>query len=403
MALMACTTPVLADDETEKIGIAAALGLTAADGKTTLGTGAGGIEAALLGSDAINQAGAIIVALTRPPMAGKKALLLTRNETINAAAYNATKTRIEAVKNYALKVKACATPPSTQDVKDMVEMLRQLGNGEGSSKGVNNRYLQTLGGQIITKSVADIVPALATSTSFANVPLVVEDRAMLSAILVNNNAELAQTTKAASPSAPALWKAADLTFTNRPACGTGTSSNRCFILPSEVQGINKDSSILNNYNAMLDAADRLRECTEQDNKAKAVVTLVDAYAATLNAVTDKSPTAPLALAIQQESLYNEDTPYALRISVEQTGGTGRTMSGIWYTLGFPGAAMVSSGIIVSFRLIHMAEGTTAATGIVRCAMAPASMRSVRRFAERSEIDPKTNQPKRKATCSYIAS
>jgi|GEM_PF-2826593 len=59
LALVTATSPARADDDT-KTGVLAALGLSAASGKTTAPSGVGAIEAGILSSDAYNQAGAII-------------------------------------------------------------------------------------------------------------------------------------------------------------------------------------------------------------------------------------------------------------------------------------------------------------------------------------------------------
>ncbi|KKW90177.1 hypothetical protein YP76_22370 [Sphingobium chungbukense] len=406
MTCLVAANPALAaddSDDVEKIGIAAALGITAADGKTTLGTGAGAIEAALLESDAINRAGATIVALTRSRIGTNGVLLLTRSETINSAAYYATKTRLEAVHAYVTGIKEthmCKDPKKADGAK------KDDGDQEKKDK-IKGLYVGTLDNKVVNLSVGDIIPAVATSTSFASIPLVVEDRALLAAILLNQRATLdgvptkkdgAAETRAVENSAGlAKWKAADI-FGN-------ASTGLALQIPSEAQGDPANSGILKSYNGMLSDADALRHCAE-DTKVKAAVAAVDAYALALNAVTDKAPVAPLALAVQQEKLYDPDkdatlkAPMTLRISVEQSGGTSRTRSGLLYTLGVPGAALVSAGLLVSFRLIDTAKGSTEIAGIVRCAIPPAKMGSIKRFARAN--DPTSGRTPPTATCSYIA-
>lgn len=392
-AFLACAAPgALADDDTEKVGLAAALGLTAADGKTTLGEGAGAIEAALLETDAINQAGAIIAALAQTKRTGN-ILLVTKGEAINAAAYAAIKRRITALTGYMANT-PCPPPPAAvrTNTKKKDKNNNEMNGAlplDGSEEEEKDSKTRT------GLSVADIVPALATSTSFSSIALTVEDRAILSAILLNRNAMLKS---GATPSIPARWQAADLTA----RADSDVASNITFIIPSELQGDPANSQILNAYNNMLKEADSKRYCSGRDEKVKAAISAVEAYAQSLNAVADKAPVAPLSLAIQQEKLYQTSAPKILRVSVEQSGGTSRTSSGIWYTLGFPNAAKVSAGLIVSFRLIDTRSGTTESAGIVRCALPYAGLRSIKHFAKPELETGEQGVPPRKATCSYIA-
>lgn len=382
MAAMACATPALADDETEKIGIAAALGLTAADGKTTLGDGAGAIEAALLGSDAINQAGAIIAALAHNKVGTGNVLLVTRSEAINAAAYHAVQKRIDALTTYA-KAKTCPSALTPGEIKTAEKAAeRPL---------APSSVVKTPEGKVVVPALADILPALASSTSFAAVTLSIEDRALLSSILMNRSARLTTDSNVQLPA----WHAATL----KPDM---SGANPTFILPSEVQGNPGSSAILVQYNAMLTEADRLRPCTGRDETAKATVSTIDGYAQSLNAVTDKAPVPPLLQAVQQEPLFTGGAPKILRVTIEQAGGTTRTSSSLWFTLGVPGSATVSAGLLVSFRLIDTATGQPSMAGIVRCAAPYSSMRSVERFARAAAKENGTDAP-RKATCSYIAS
>lgn len=388
-AFLACAAPgALADDDTEKVGLAAALGLTAADGKTTLGEGAGAIEAALLETDAINHAGAIIAALAQTKRTGN-ILLVTKGEAINAAAYAAIKRRIAALTGYMANT-PCPPPPAPAGTnkKDDKSSLKPSSTDASADVQEDSKTRTGL-------SVADIVPALATSTSFSSIALTVEDRAILSAILLNRNAMLKS---GATPSIPARWQAADLTA----RADSDVASNITFIIPSELQGDPANSQILNAYNNMLKEADSKRYCSGRDEKVKAAISAVEAYAQSLNAVADKAPVAPLSLAIQQEKLYQTSAPKILRVSVEQSGGTSRTSSGIWYTLGFPGAATVSAGLLVSFRLIDTSTGKTEMSGIVRCAVPYASLRSIKHFAKPELETGEQGVPPRKASCSYIA-
>lgn len=402
VALSCGTTVFAADEESdiEKIGVAAALGLSAADGKTSLGTGAGAVEAALLESDAINQAGAIIVALARRGGATSDTLLLTRSETINTAAYVALRQRLAAVEDYVSRVQCPSRAKKDDAFSERLKQMLAEGDGEGGHKG---RFsLRTTDGKLVKLSVGDIVPAVATSTSFAAINLPVEDRAILTAILINRTASLRQSSGTAQPSgglAPAATPFEPATWTKVEWGAPGGSLG--LKLPAEVQGDPENSDLLDEYNAMLEAADRLRHCTD-DSKAKAAVATADAFAQSITAVTDKAPVAPLSLAVQQESLYTSGAPNILRIAVETSGGTSRTRSGLIYTFGAPGAAVVSAGLVVSFRLIDTEVGVTKYSGVVRCAVRPANMGAIERFARADEVGYGTKLQKQKATCSYIA-
>ncbi|MCJ2182723.1 hypothetical protein MTR62_08470 [Novosphingobium sp. 1949] len=369
-------------DEVEKVGIAAAFGLTAADGKTALGAGAGAIEAALLETDAINQAGAIIAALVKDHGATANILLLTSSETVNAATYFAVKRRLEAVSEFVASTKMCKDPAAKADIP----------GGDDKFAALLGKKLKLPGGTIVSPSVADIIPAVATSTSFAPVSLSVEDRALTGAILLNKGAKLKVSAKASDRVGPVRWQSA--TF------GPSETQAVAFRLPAEMQGDPRASALLQSYDRMLRGADALRHCAE-DAKAKAAVSAADALAVSLNAVTDKAPVAPLALAVQQEGLYDSGGVKILRVSIEQSGGTSRTRSGLIYTFGVPGAAVVSAGLVVSFRLIDTAAGITSLAGVVRCGVAPRKMGSVARFAQAEVVEGKEDSSVSKATCSYL--
>jgi len=85
VSLLLGAVPAYADD-TAKTGIAAGLGLSAASGKTTLGDGAGAIEASLLDSDSMLQAGRAVRQIAdnaRTRYRNRQVLILDKDDQID--------------------------------------------------------------------------------------------------------------------------------------------------------------------------------------------------------------------------------------------------------------------------------------------------------------------------------
>ena len=81
---------------------------------------------------------------------------------------------------------------------------------------------------------------------------------------------------------------------------------------------------------------------------------------------------------------NGSLPLILRTTIEQQGGTSITRSGILYTLGFPGAAQISAGLIASYRLVEPDTGQAKAAGFVLCVVKPVNIGRVARIVQNGD-------------------
>lgn len=339
VALMATiATPASADD-TAKIGLAAALGLEAADGKTSITGGAGSIEAGLLATEGFRQTGAMIASMVNRSAGGRTVLALARDQTVNLAMVQIVDDRISQVTRLLGRANPCVAD----------KPAKALGVTDGVVPPVT------------TPMVSDIAGAIATSISIAPVVFSVDDRLLLNAIMIG---------RANTSYAPASeWTV------SKDAATVGQAN---FRLPGEVTDASyRADGIRARYLTLLAVTDQYRQCSS--DVAKAAVAAADALVTSLNTVSDKSPTSPLATAVSLDAFRSPDPakrPLVLRVAVEQTGGPSIARSGILYTLGLPGAATVTAGSIVSFRLVDPANGGTLLTGIVRCAVPPTRYQSV---------------------------
>lgn len=365
--------PAMAEDEEEKVGIAAGLGLTAATGKTTIAEGGGAVEAALLTSDAVREAGRVIAALATQKTVGRDILVLSRSEQVNLMAAQVVRGRIGTISRALAAVRqggsaACKKPPKDA-LKGLSEIEQLLSN---------MRFDPT-----------DIGAAFATDTTYASVPLTLDDRMLVASVGMSGTSYKLK--------GSAEWQPA--------AYQTGGGDSR-FIIPSEIVHVGSGNAILKAYEDMLASADQLRHC--DTDGAKAAVALADAYAKELITPGEKTGISPLGAAVQADAVVrgagrSAVPPYVLRVAVEQTGGTAITRGNIWYTLGFPGAATISSGLLTSYRLVDPQTGVAISAGFVRCVIAPVSMRNVHLVVNKEAQDYFTSDRRRGATyCSYIA-
>lgn len=353
-ALTSIGTPAAAAEATE-VTLAAGLGLTAASGKTTLGGGAGAIEAGVLGADAFQQAGAIIAALVNRSAAEKTVLVTARDEQVNLAMATIVKDRIDAVTRLLKGAARSCAVPKPADKKAAGE-----GFVDEPAKQPKDK---------ITPALSDIVAALATETTISGIELKAEDRLLINAVLSN---------RATLGSAPRAGWSSSVADTIASAQPEGPTTAK-FRLAGEATRAGIDGAVATAYQALLDEADKLRRtgCTSAD--AKAAFSTADALVTSLNTPAEKTGMTPLAGAMQAAAFSTPDTRI-LRLAIEQTGGTAITRAGIAYTIGFPNAAVVSAGLVVSFRLVDPTTGALTLAGIVRCAVPPQNFKAVAKTA-----------------------
>jgi hypothetical protein len=324
-------------------GIAAGLGLTAASGKTTLNSGAGVIEAAVLSSDAVIAAGAEIRSRVAAVAGGRSVLVVGRTDTLDLATARWMQMRVSELHNELDAAQTGCAP---------VNPIHPLAAPAAAGKPAAG----------LQAAPADITAALATDVTISPIALSVDDRLLISAV--------------ASPATPSRgWMSLGATPT------PDTASNS-FSIPGEIVSIGTNSPLLADYDKIQSVANALAATQCKTDQAKAAIADVTSF---VNSVSSASKgQAPIIVAAELLQ-YSADAAYVLRVGVEQSGGTAITRANIWYTLGFPGAATVSTGLLASYRLIDPSTGAVKASGLVRCLTRTIPFRDV----QASLSDPKT--------------
>jgi hypothetical protein len=108
-----------------------------------------------------------------------------------------------------------------------------------------------------------------------------------------------------------------------------------------------------------------------------MIDTIDKFVASISSA-EKGPPAIVAAAQFADKGFNQ-LPLIVRVAIDDRGGTAITRSNIWFTFGFPGAAVVTSGLKISFQISDPMLGTNLITGQIRCATRPTSYREVRRM------------------------
>ena len=342
VALVAATPSMSSAASTAaSTGIAAGLGLTAASGKTTVSSGGGGIEAALLASDAVRAAGkAIHDRAQQAAKDHKRIFVLGHADTVDLASARWMYDRIgvlgsevkRAQDPIACKAKPAVTGPSR------VEMSASA---------------------IPTPGPADITAALATDVTINPVTITEDDRILVTAVARPGLSWASLEPAAQTAVAPAGDRAAAVRF----------------IVPGEIADVADGSPLYGAYQGLLADAGKLtgQGCTSDG--AKGALSDVNDFVKAVGTSASKGQ-PPIMVAAELFSL-DKDSPLILRVAIEQVGGTAIVRSNIWYELGWPDAATVSAGILASFRLIDPRSGELKASGLVRCIEKPVGFDGVR--------------------------
>ena len=330
-AVLAAGWPAAAPAADATTGIAAGLGLTAASGKTTMASGAGGIEATLLTSDAIMAAGREIRWRAAAVAAGQPLIVIGRSDTLDLASASWVKARMQTLLD---EIKAV-------DLAHCSDKDPAAHGGGGGGGGVQRE----LAGVPLTGSPADITAALATDVSISPITVSVDDRLLINAV--------------AAKAEPSGW------------VGLGARDAAVFvqdgsvIVPGEIVDVGSGNDLMRSYVALQQASDGLTKCTS--GPAKAAVSNVTAFVKSMSTATKGQ--APIMLAAELYTV-EQKRPLILRVAIEQAGGSAITRSNIWYTLGWPGQATISSGLLASYRLTDPSSGEVKAQGLVRCMTKP---------------------------------
>lgn len=365
---IATSDPALAENDAAKTGLIAALGIEAASGKTTIAGGAGAIEAGLLSSDAMLRAGAIIASITNEAAGSGNVLVMSRDQQVSLAMVRVVQDRIQAVRDL-LGRTPCPPPPAPPP----------------PPKAGEQQTFIRITPSAVTPYLSDIAGAIATDTTIAPVAFTTDDRMLVNAVLMGRSEVRYRAAMAWQPVTGSEPK------TSKP------STTASFIVPNEIADVTASSPIRTAYDGMQREANAKRGCS--GDAVKGAISAADALTNSLNAA-EKGAQSPLVTAMQLDGFAaayakaGGPATYILRIAIEQTGGTAITRSGIIYTVGFPGASVVSAGVLVSFRLVMPQTGAIIRSGVVRCAVPQTRFGKVQRVV----LD-NTDR----AACSYRAS
>ncbi len=381
------TAPAMASDET-KAGLLAGLGVAAATGKTSLEGSAGAIEAGLLSAEAFRQSADIIAGVAAATAGARKVVLIGEKDSIDLISPRIIMDQIVAARGLLAEDRnrpcpkiPATTPASSPGTQGML--------GDFPIKGFSK----------ITP--ADAAGAVITETSINGLELPRSDNRMTNALM------MVQRARSLSSAVDGGWRTPS--YADAPSALSMTVAN-------EVVGWSAASPVRNAYRGLVaDLAKPGRACKDdkqrqvQDDRTKAVVQ--DAKELAEGLIDAKDGASVLARAIQAEAFVNDDSnqdpeakkagPVIVRTAIEQVGGTSIARSGVLYTFGWPNAATVNAGLLVSFRVIDPGAAKLIAIGEVRCMTAQTNIKQVRDHLRHA---PGTDErrPKEQTVCDYRA-
>ena len=374
-AMLLATAPgTAAADEAEKTGIAAGLGLTAATGKTTMSDGAGAIEASLLDSDAMLSAGKLIreIAIAGRKDPSRRILILAKGDTVDFSMALWVMQRMDD-----LRQRSSALPRSACRKTPVVIEQTQSSGGPYKSFGAEGSETKKFG-----FARTDIVAALASDVTVGKIELSAEDRTLIHAIQMGGAADTSWHSFPAA--APVITPAADDVFrvlADQPA--VDPSNNEAFLRLAALQAW----------------TDSNRQC--DSDAFKAMIETIDKFVASVT-TAEKGVPAIVTSAQLASGGFNQ-LPLILRVAIDDRGGTAITRSNIWYTLGLSGAAVVTSGLKLSFQLSDPTLGTNIMAGQIRCVTRPTSYRDVRNMIVTQESTGEGSigdRQQKLVTCAY---
>jgi hypothetical protein len=318
-AQLLVASPAFAADEAANTGLLAALGVEAAGGNTELGGNGGQIEGWLLTSRYLDAVAVRILERTAAAGGGRRILLLAGDEPINLGLPSALSRRIAL-----LKQRIAAYAVRTACTARIAE----------AEKTAEQRSL-------ISPTLADLGGALRTDTKIDGFDIPLEDRALISAIGKVN----------------------------------GGNARLDLRIPSDATMV-PEGGIVTAWDSLADAAASLGCAGRDDDAGKALKAQYDALDAYVNKPGEDGASSPLERAAALGDLAIGQPPLLLRVGVEKAGGTTIVRSNIFLKLGFPGAVMLSGGIVASYRLIDPVNGVLKSSGLVQCALPPVEFGSV---------------------------
>lgn len=334
---LAVAQPVMAQDDdnsgdgdndtTETVLLLSALGLTAPDGNTELGEGAGQLEShmilaqtldtfgstlttELLNSDEVNNNDKVILWAGDGRFSlGMLALVESRLAVLGQRIFDAGE--------------LCPPPASDGDGPVGIKGV----DGDGDSDGGTRIDLSGTG---IARTLVDL---LRSDTEFSGVTLDPSEELVVNAV--------------------------------------ASADGLRYVIPSDV-AYQDNSSILAAYTAQAERVSELAQkpCAKVDKSPeKAFVTLMQSSLAALSNPGKDGAASMLEQAIMMEPLRpdHHGAPIkVLRLNVEMAGGTIEQRSNIWTTLGLYSGVRISGGMVGSYRMTDGMDGSVITSGVFYC-------------------------------------
>lgn len=309
--------PALAEEETEDVALLAYLGLTAAEGKTTLGDKAGELEGYILTSGLLNNVAVEVrkdigSALSRDPAITDQTRLipLAGDQRLTLSSYYLARSRLRALDRTASSELPSICPQRARE------------GGRDRIKGVDLK-------------AADVVGAFKTDTSITGYTIDPGVQLVINAISADG---------------------VDL---------AGKKFRLGWWLPDELGVIAENSELLGLYTKVLDNAAPYAagKCDKAYvDQANAIIAATKAVAAPGD---DGAPSLLESGMLLEGLLAGGGAPQVLRVDVEKAGGSLINRSNIFTQLGFNGLT-ISGGMIVTYRLVDPASGTVRLSNTLIC-------------------------------------
>lgn len=354
------------DDDVEDIALLAALGLTAPDGTTTSGEGAGQLEAFILSANLSAKLGekirekigtvekttvenTTVENTTVEKTTVKKTIVpLGSDQTLNLRDYYLVAAQLESL----------TTLSQAIDNPSICEAKFQKDNAGDGIESTDPKKKQK------TKlTPADIFGLLRSDVEVKGVSVNPSEQMIINAVI------------SLSPSGSDNW-----------------------YLPSEhvFSGINNTDGIYAKLKKVKKRADDFLKgpCAKKD-KAEDLKKIATDVQGGLNALItpgEKGAPSSFALALLREGLVAKaDDMRVLRIKVEHAGGTLLTSNSILTQIGFPAVTM-SGGLIVTYRLVNPSNGQVSVSGTFICSTPRRTLHNISRFGAHNNNKSKCSEP-----------
>jgi hypothetical protein len=323
------------DDDVDTPTLLAYLGLTAADGKNTVGEGAGGIEGHMLASImAIKAADDVIKSVQAG--GSKTVVLLAGNETFSLAEYYQADRQLKLLEGdtkrfmQQVAVTRCLTPGSLVAPFASLDSIKTITSTPLTEKADKFDF-----------QVSDVLGAFRTSTSFSPVSVTLGTQLFRNAIL-------------SRPDPGVVWvNPGDI---SQPTGGDGF--------------IDKFISLRNDLVPFADG-----KCDKTDEAIKKAATALLTRVDGLTASKEGAPSLLDKAAVAATILSTHKAIKVLRVDVDKAGGTLVSTSNIFTTLGVPGITM-RGGMVVTYRLTDPITGSTDKAGIIICRVPQRLLKSI---------------------------